>query len=130
MKTNNFGQHLTIDASGCNSELTSTDVIYNFLLEVAEAISMKTITLPYVVKWLDTASKIEGVSGFVIIAESHISIHTYPEKKELYADVFSCRNFHTNRAVELFSKTFKPTTTERKTIKRGISSYLKPSSNS
>lgn len=125
MKTNNFGQHLTVDLSGCKSELTSTDRIYRFLIEMAKTINMHIITLPYVVKWLDIGTKIEGVSGFVIIAESHISVHTYPEKKEVYADVFSCRNFHTNRAVDLFTKTFQPTSIEKNIVKRGVTPSLK-----
>jgi S-adenosylmethionine decarboxylase len=128
MKPNNFGQHLTVDLGGCISDLTKTDVIFDFLLELATNISMTPITLPYVIKWLDKGTTIEGVSGFVIIAESHISIHTYPEKKELYADVFSCRNFNVNRAIDLFTKVFQPKTIEKNIVKRGITPSLKTAS--
>lgn len=124
MKSNNFGQHLTMDLAGCNSELTKTDIVFNFLLELAASIGMTAITLPYVIKWLDKGTQIEGVSGFVIIAESHISVHTYPEKREVYADVFSCRNFNTNRAIDLFTEVFKPTSYEKNIIKRGVTPHI------
>jgi S-adenosylmethionine decarboxylase len=48
-----------------------------------------------------------GVSGFVIIAESHISIHTFPRRDYVNIDVFSCKPFDNERALrdvkDLFS---------------------------
>ena len=118
---NNIGQHLTLDLSNCNiDKLTNVGLIYDFLLNLSKAINMQTITLPYVVKWLDKGTEIEGISGFTMIAESHISIHTFPEKKFIYADVFSCRNFHINRTIDLFLKIFEPKKYEKRIIKRGF----------
>jgi len=121
--TNNFGLHLTLDLSDCNiDKLTNLGVIYDFLLSVPKSIGMQIITLPYVVKWLDKGAKIEGISGFTMIAESHISIHTYPDRKYIYADVFSCRNFHINRTIALFLETFETTQYEKRVVKRGYTS--------
>jgi len=121
MNTNNLGLHLTLDLSKCNTEkLTNIGLIYDFLLDLPKAINMQTITLPYVVKWLDKGTKIEGISGFSMIAESHISIHTYPERKHIYADVFSCKGFHVKKVLSLFLKTFEAMKYEKRVIKRGF----------
>ncbi|MFQ5620726.1 MAG: adenosylmethionine decarboxylase [Candidatus Nanoarchaeia archaeon] len=32
----------------------------------------------------------QGVTGILLLAESHISIHTWPEKKSAAADIFCC----------------------------------------
>ena len=40
-----------------------------------------------------------GVSGFVIIAESHISIHTFPKRNYVNIDIFSCKSFDNDRAL-------------------------------
>lgn len=130
MENDNFGQHLTLDLSGCNQlKLIDTSLIYDFLINLASVIKMNIITLPYVVKWLDPSTKIPGVSGFTMIAESHISIHTYPEKRKLYADIFSCRNFHINRTISCFLKVFEPEKYEKHTVKRGVPPNIKISSN-
>ena len=115
-----MGLHLTLDLSNCNiKQLTNIDLVYNLLLNLPKTLGMKTITLPYVVKWLDQDTTIAGISGFTMIAESHISIHTFPEKRFTYADVFSCRNFHINRTIELFTKTFEAKHYTKQIIKRG-----------
>ena len=41
-----------------------------------------------------------GVSGFVIIAESHISVHTFPDRGHVNVDIFSCKEFDAERARE------------------------------
>lgn len=118
----NFSLHLILDLSKCNiKKLTDISIIYDFLLNLPKTLNMNVITLPYVVKWLDKGTKIEGVSGFTMIAESHISIHTYPERNYIYADVFSCRNFHVNRTVEKFLSYFETKSHEKKVVKRGFS---------
>ncbi len=121
MINNNLGIHLTLDLSKCNIEhLTNVGLIYDFLLSLPKSIGMQTITLPYVVKWLDKGTKIEGISGFTMIAESHISIHTFPERRYAYVDVFSCKGFHVNRTVDSFIKVFEAEKYDKKIIKRGF----------
>ena len=61
---------------------------------------MHKMTLPHAVKWLDPGATIEGISAFVMIAESHISIHTFPEKDYVFMDVFSCKSFDAEKAAK------------------------------
>jgi len=41
-----------------------------------------------------------GISGFVFIAESHIGIHTFVEQNYINIDIFSCKDFDTEKAIE------------------------------
>jgi S-adenosylmethionine decarboxylase proenzyme len=63
----------------------------------------------------------QGVSGIILIAESHVSIHTWPESEYAALDVFTCGDFKigqniTRNLIDLFS----PTKYTNQYIKRGI----------
>ena len=117
-----FGLHVTIDASGCNKKkLASVALVYDILNKLPEKIGMTKMTLPYVVKWLDKfAEGTEGVSGFVMIAESHISIHTFPDQDYVFMDIFSCRDFDADMAIKHLLRAFEATKCEKHILKRGI----------
>lgn len=121
-KMNEFGLHVTIDASGCNKQkLASVTLVYDILNKLPERIGMTKMTLPYVVKWLDKFSQgTEGISGFVMIAESHISIHTFPDQDYVFMDIFSCRNFDTEKAIKYLTGAFEAAKHERHVLKRGV----------
>ena len=117
-----FGLHVTIDASGCNKQkLASVTLVYDILNKLPERIGMTKMTLPYVVKWLDKfAHGTEGVSGFVMIAESHISIHTFPDQDYVFMDIFSCKHFEAERAIKFLVDAFEATKYEKNILKRGM----------
>ena len=76
-----FGLHLTLDGYGCSYEqLTNLDLIYQFLDQCPDLIHMTKIMPPYVFKYHGKVPEDWGLSGFVLIAESHISIHTFPDR--------------------------------------------------
>ncbi|MCD6505286.1 adenosylmethionine decarboxylase [Candidatus Poribacteria bacterium] len=115
-----FGPHLILDGYECNREkLSDLDFIYRFLDVLPEKIEMSKIAPPYVTRY--TAGKPEdwGISGFVIIAESHISIHTFPEKLYLSVDVFSCKPFDTSIAIKLTEEWFEIGRMEYQVLDRG-----------
>ncbi|MEK6983139.1 MAG: adenosylmethionine decarboxylase [Nanoarchaeota archaeon] len=117
-----FGLHVTIDASGCNKrKLSSVTLVYDILNKLPGKIGMTKMTLPYVVKWLDKFSHgTEGISGFVMIAESHISIHTFPDQDYVFMDIFSCKEFETERAIQHLIGAFECRKFEKHILKRGI----------
>ncbi|OGJ15055.1 hypothetical protein A2554_02240 [Candidatus Nomurabacteria bacterium RIFOXYD2_FULL_35_12] len=84
---------------------------------------MKMLSKPMVVSAPGNWSKDPGGwSGVVIIAESHISIHTFPKRRFMSADVYSCRNgLDVQKIVNYFTKTFKLSEVETHFIKRGTS---------
>ena len=95
-----FGPHLTLDLSECDRrKLSDLSHIYDLLDELPDVIGMHKITPPYTFIYRPGDNPSEwGVSGFVIIAESHISIHTFPDRNTAFVDVFSCKQFDIHKA--------------------------------
>jgi len=108
-----YGLHLMLDLSGCRSNLNEPMQIKKFLEEIVDKIEMTPIMPAQIYLYPSHAKPEEwGVSGLQMIAESHISVHTYPENGWLFGDVFSCKSFDTERALLLFTKFFEPSHTK------------------
>ncbi len=60
-----------------------------------------------------------GISGVAVLAESHISVHTWPEKDYAAFDVFMCGDSNPHRAVEILSRYFHPSRSEVLEERRG-----------
>jgi len=116
-----YGLHLTLDAYDCQSEqLANLEAIYEFLDTCPDLIRMTKIMPPYVFKYHAKATEDWGVSGFVLIAESHISIHTYPERDYLSLDIFSCKTFDHQKAVAYATQVFGIGRHELQLLDRGL----------
>lgn len=80
-----LGRHLLIELHDCSwSALDDVDLIRDTLVEAANRLSSTV---------LDVAThKFQpvGVTAFVMIAESHLSIHTWPEHGYAAVDIFTC----------------------------------------
>jgi S-adenosylmethionine decarboxylase len=93
--------HLIIDGYSSNSDiLQSEKFIYQLLDQYPDEIGMTKIAPPYVLRYVGTKPEEWGVSGFVLIAESHISIHTFVEQRYVHIDVFSCKDFDANQTIK------------------------------
>jgi S-adenosylmethionine decarboxylase len=116
-----FGQHLMVDGyGGDRHKLASLDLIYQFLDSYPGEIAMKKIMPPYVFKYYGLKLEDWGVSGVVLIAESHISIHTFPEKNYLSVDIFSCRQFNIEQASSYIKELFELDRMEINLLDRGL----------
>ncbi len=116
-----FGAHLMLDGYGCAREqLEDLSLIYNFLSEYPAKIEMTKIMPPYVFRYDARNPEDWGISGFVLIAESHISIHTFPEKNYLSLDIFSCKEFDSKRAISYVKQLFGVQKSEVKLLDRGL----------
>jgi S-adenosylmethionine decarboxylase len=62
----------------------------------------------------------QGITGVVLLAESHISIHTWPEFGFAAADIFMCGQAQPQRALEIIKLALQPTSCTIQNIKRGI----------
>jgi len=117
-----FGEHLTIDGYGGDKEiLNNKDVVYSILDELPGKIGMNKLSEPAIFKAPSNEKKDPGGwSGFVVIQESHISIHTFPARGFVSADVYTCRNgLDTKFVMEYFKDTFRLKDIEKHFIKRG-----------
>src|SRR3989344_3779226 len=95
------GTHLMADLMGCDKRtLGNSEKIKEFLDTLPNMLGMKKMIKPYVVvyKGGDSWDK-GGITGFMLIAESHISIHTFQHDGFLTADVYSCKPFDFKMAV-------------------------------
>ena len=116
------GTHLMLDVFGCDKKaLADPELITKFLNELPDVLEMHKLMDPKVIPYAggDGWDK-GGVTGFVVIAESHISIHTFTQDGFFSADVYSCKPFDVEVALELFRKTFKGTEEKIKIASRDI----------
>ena len=91
--------HLVIDAYGGDREkMWDEEVVRNFLSEYPSSLGMTKLCEPQVLTYIAPKDEDSGVTGFVVIAESHISIHTFPNRDFAYVDVFSCKAFDRDKA--------------------------------
>ena len=117
-----FGEHLTIDGyNGDIGLLNSKEIVSKVFIDLITMLGMNPLTEPMVVSAPDNGMKDPGGwSGFVIIAESHIAIHTFPKRGFVSADVYSCKNGMDIQLIsDYFKTTFKLTDVETNFIKRG-----------
>ena len=61
-----------------------------------------------------------GVSGVAVLAESHISIHTWPERDYAALDIFMCGDTQPKKAIKVFEKAFDTTNIKVTEHLRGI----------
>ena len=117
---NGFGPHLMMDGYGCDKKkLRDLNLIYRILDELPARIGMTKIMPPYVFKYSGLKPEDWGLSGFVLIAESHISIHTFPEKSFVSVDIFSCKAFDAEFAATYFKEVFGMEKVETTVLDRG-----------
>ncbi len=124
MKRNysNFGEHLTIDGYKGNFEkLNSKELILSCLNELPGMIGMKKLAEPQIYSAPDNNLKDPGGwSGFVVIAESHISVHTFPKRGFVSIDVYTCKPKMDKKFISnYFIKKFDLKNIETHFIKRG-----------
>ena len=115
-----FGPHLTLDLYGCSKKkLKEVGFVYNFLDEMPGLVGMTKIMPPYTFSYSGLKPEDWGVSGIVLIAESHISIHTFPEKGYASVDIFSCNDFDTEAACDVIVSKLEAKTYEKNFFMRG-----------
>lgn len=122
MTTTHFGEHITIDGYlGDPKKLMDRDLIFYFLNEIVGLLGMRKLSEPQVYKATGgTPKDAGGWSGYVIIEESHVSVHTFPQTRFVSVDVYTCRNgLDTELIINFIKDTFSVTDTEVNFIIRG-----------
>ena len=118
-----YGPHLMIDCYECDKEkLGSEKFILNFLKQLPPLLGMSIIKEPFIVPYENNPSTWDngGVSAVVLIAESHISIHTFPDNiRYTSIDIFSCKHFDIEKTKRLVKAAFNPEKMEFNLVMRG-----------
>ena len=112
-KIQQAGIHLILDLWGAQN-LNSMSKIKKLLTESVKACGATLLKTE-----LHQFSP-QGISGIAVIAESHISIHTWPEKGYAAMDIFTCGKVDPYRALVIIKKILQPERVEMIEIKRGI----------
>ncbi len=113
--------HLTIDGYGGDPQLLADEALVRGILDRYPAeIGMTKISEPHVLRYVGSKPEDWGVSGFVLIAESHISIHTFPEHRYVWVDIFSCKGFDASRSVGDVGRFFGCDDVRTRVLERGL----------
>ena len=99
-----MGKHLVRDYQASGEQLSNTKHVQNFLNVLVKLIKMNKLTEPII---KEGKKSLPGVSGFVMIQTSHISIHTYTKVNRLCLDIYSCKNFNENDVLNHISNYFQ-----------------------
>lgn len=115
-----FGPHLMIDGYHANAQkLDDLDLIRGVLDDLPAHMDMTKVMAPHVQRYGGLIPADSGVTGVVIVAESHIAIHTFPQRGFLSVDVFSCKEFDVQRALTYLVDSFEMGRFETHFINRG-----------
>ena len=89
-----FGVHLMIDGYGCDpARLADAAALAALLDRLPADLGMHPIAAPVVVEvGAQNRKDPGGLSGFVMIAESHLSFHTFPARRFISIDVYTCQD--------------------------------------
>lgn len=109
------GKHIIIDIWGVN-HLNNLDFIEG-VFRAAIAASGATLLE---MKLHEFEGSDSGITGVAILAESHISIHTWPECSYAAIDVFMCGTADIDSAVEVMLRSFDPKHSQVSEHKRGV----------
>ena len=110
------GQHVLADLYKINPDhLNDPATVEQLLLKSAQAAGATILSSHF-----HTFGSDQGVTGVVLLAESHISIHTWPEFGFAAVDIFMCGDSDPQRALDVLQVAFAAPTSTVKTIARGV----------
>ena len=111
-----LGTHIVCELSGCDqSLLTDVDAVRDMMIGAAKAARATIMEVAF------HRFQPQGVSGVVVLAESHISIHTWPELGYAAMDFYTCGE-HTDPwlACEYAARVLHAQSTITSEVKRGV----------
>jgi S-adenosylmethionine decarboxylase proenzyme len=122
------GLHLTADLYGCAATalMADADALRALSLQAVGAAGLKPVGLLF-----HPFAAGGGVTGVVLLAESHLALHTWPELAAATLDVYVCNHGADNsgRAVALLAAleaAFAPALVERQRLQRGAITAQSP----
>lgn len=100
--------HLMMELYRCDRDLLSDEShVRRALDEYPGRIGMEKVS-PVHLYYIDTSNPLDaGLSGFVVIAQSHVSLHAWPEYGEVDIDICSCQEFSREDAIVFAKELFQ-----------------------
>ena len=101
-----YGKHLIASFKRCNQNIIDKQIISEFLHQLAIDVDMQPFGQPIVERF---GEGIEiGISGVQLIETSAITVHTNDMARDLYLDVFSCKDFDADEVLQIVQDRFAP----------------------
>tara|TARA_Y100001933_G_C18697211_1_gene437509 strand:+ start:126 stop:566 length:441 start_codon:yes stop_codon:yes gene_type:complete len=114
------GKHLLLELYGCNSEKLNDELYLRCKLNSAAKLAKATV-----LNIISNKFEPFGVTAIALLAESHLSIHTWPEANYSAIDIFTCgRDMKPSLASEFLIESLEPTDHILKTIIREYPKYI------
>ena len=108
------GSHLIIDLwnTSFDNKITTLRSI------IKKAVLIGNATMLHI--HLHRFGKDQGISGVAILAESHISVHTWPERDYIAFDIFMCGNTNPKESAKYLIRSLSPKKKKITDLKRGV----------
>lgn len=116
-----LGRHLLLELNGCNTKLLNDIKRVEEILVAGAKIAKATIIGTHFHQFSPF-----GISGVVVIAESHLAIHTWPEHGYAAVDIFTCgETLSPEIAAQYFVEKFQSRQPSMVELKRGMLPTIK-----
>ena len=118
--------HLMLELYNIEREILSNEPLMRRVLdEYPSRIGMEKVS-PVHLYDIETSNPLDaGLSGFVVIAQSHVSLHAWPEYGEVDIDICSCKEFSQEDAIAFAKEVFQTDDVEAHFVVRATRS-LRP----
>lgn len=116
MEYSTFGRHVAVDTWGVDFEvLNNAELLEAHLVEAAEACGATVLSVQ------SKQFEPQGATVLVMLSESHLSIHTYPERGFAAIDCYTCGEMvDPQLAIDYLVSVLKPEKTYAKKLIRGL----------
>ncbi|WP_433707351.1 adenosylmethionine decarboxylase [Paenibacillus illinoisensis] len=116
MEYSTFGRHVAVDVWGVDFDLlNSAEYLQAQLVEAAEACGATVMSVQ------SKQFEPQGATVLVLLSESHLSIHTYPERGFAAIDCYTCgETVDPQLAIDYLVSVLKPEITYAKKLVRGL----------
>jgi S-adenosylmethionine decarboxylase len=119
MEYSTFGRHVAVDTWGVDFDLlNNAEWLQSQMVEAAEACGATVLSVQ--------AKQFEpqGATVLVLLSESHLSIHTYPERGFAALDCYTCgETVDPQLAIDHMISILKPETVHAKKLVRGMGEF-------
>ncbi len=120
MNMNALGRHIIVEYYNCNEDILKDPDLISEYMQTAAVKSKATIVesvFHHFNPW--------GVSGAVIISESHLAIHTWPEFGFAAVDLFTCGDIDPWKGFDYLEQVFEAQRSESIEMPRGMTEKIR-----
>jgi S-adenosylmethionine decarboxylase len=117
-----YGKHLLLEViTKDGNDLASVAKIKKFFDLIIKRVKFTVVFKPVFYKFKPRIKgDLAGITGMCVVSESHISIHTWPERNYFAFDIFSCSDFDENKVISIIGEVFDTKEVYSQIVERGL----------